>query len=253
MTIEQGTNGQVCAIPTLVTADDLNAYYKSEQAQIWAPVAVDGWGDGLPVYTPTPDPEQIIQSTRDIAQQTSEGLLPALGVSQDKLKHWIIQYQQERAAVWVRKILMKDNTLFTQNDSGAYQLSEWFAKQYKNITAQDANSFLLALEKTHAALRKAVEMKTSKDDDSCFNIVLAHESGQAAAHCSKKAVASLAFAPVPRPGPCVSFQNVHSQQDAIILADILLALQDWRKEQKRQGGSSMPSTLPHPYALLRDL
>ena len=253
MTIEQGTNGQVCAIPTLVTADDLNAYYKSEQAQIWAPVAVDGWGDGLPVYTPTPDPEQIRESTRGIAKQSPEGLLPALGVSQDKLKHWIIQYQQERAAVWVRKILMKDNTLFTQNDSGAYQLSEWFAKQYKNITAQDANSFLLALEKTHAALRKAVEMKTSKDDDSCFNIVLAHESGQAAAHCSKKAVASLAFAPVPRPGPCVSFQNVHSQQDAIILADILLALQDWRKEQKRQGGSSMPSTLPHPYALLRDL
>ena len=232
MTIEQGTNGQVCAIPTLVTADDLNAYYKSEQAQIWAPVAVDGWGDGLPVYTPTPDPEQIIQSTRGIAKQSPEGLLPALGVSQDKLKHWIIQYQQERAAVWVRKILMKDNALFTQDDSGTYQLSEWFTKHIEKhigrVNELDVEEFLRWLPQRNEALANAVQLDSNSSFTGFMPLMICDEDGSFPENYQHNPALILGSTFRTR------LENIRTQFDAIVATDILLALRDWRKEQERQ-------------------
>ena len=222
--------GEVRAVPMLVTADDLNAHYKSEQAQRWTPVVADDCGDASVVYTSTPDPEQIIQSTRDIAQQTPEGLLPAEGVTQAELEHWMIQHQQERAAVWVRKILMKDNTLFTQNDSGAYQLSEWFTKHIGRVNELDVEEFLRWLPQRNEALANAVQRPSGGIEFVGHTpLMLRGENGEFPGeyHPSKPAIilGSLYDA---------HFENIRTQFDAVVATEILLALRDWRKEQERQ-------------------
>ena len=223
MTIEQGTNGQVCAIPTLVTADDLNAYYKSEQAQIWAPVAVGGWGDGLPVYTPTPDPEQIRESTRGIAKQSPEGLLPALGVSQDKLKHWIIQYQRHRALGPLDRLLGKKMPLFEQDKNSAYQFNQQFAKKFLDATKREIGIFLSSVLDQRSELANAVQIDENQKGVASRILISCNEGGGPSVDQESDSLLILESGYLP------SLRKVYRQEQAIIATDILLEFQRWRR------------------------
>ena len=185
--------GKVRAVPTTVTAEQINK-------GIHPPYAVE----------------------------TEAGLVPGPGTTEAVFLDRLEQAQQKKAAGWVRKIFGIEKPLFSQDDSGAYQLSEWFTKHIGRVNELDVEEFLRWLPQRNKALANAVQLDSNSSFTGFMPLMICDEDGSFPENYQHNPALILGSTFRTR------LENIRTQFDAFVATEILLALRDWRKEQEKQ-------------------